>query len=137
LLVLLILLSPLAIIIAALLFGVSIIALIIRVAQRRLLKGWGIAAVASLVLMVTFGAMSDVLYGTGFMSGESVSLGNMGTEDVAYDVVSIVDNTDGKPNYSVVSSANDLESLNLVAQDIQQQRLQTGQGSVGRGEPRT
>jgi hypothetical protein len=76
LLVLLIILSPLAVIVAALSLGVSIIALIIRVAQRRSLRGWGIAALASLVLMFTFGAMSDVLYGTGLIGGSPLGPGD-------------------------------------------------------------
>jgi hypothetical protein len=89
LLVLLIFLSPLAVIVAALLFGLSILALIIRAVQRRSLKGWGIAAVASLVLMLTFGAMSEVLYGTGFMGGTSSSergeVGDVSQKVTTYD----------------------------------------------------
>jgi hypothetical protein len=74
LLVLLVLLSPVVAIVAALLFGVSIIALIIRVSQKRSVKEWGIVAVGSVVLMFTFGGISDVLYGIGFVGGgESVS----------------------------------------------------------------
>lgn len=67
LLVLLVLLSPVAVIVAGLLFGVSIIALIIRLAQKRSVKNWGMVAVGSVVLMFTFGFMSNALYGIGFM----------------------------------------------------------------------
>ncbi len=78
-LVLLVLLSPVAAIIAALLFGVSIIALIIRVTQKGSIKNWGIVAVASVVLMFTFGGISDALYGIGFVGGgENVSSGQTG-----------------------------------------------------------
>jgi hypothetical protein len=64
-LLLLTVLSPVGMIIAALLLGVSIIALIIRIAQRRAIKGWGIIAVASLVLMFMFGGIASALYGGG------------------------------------------------------------------------
>jgi hypothetical protein len=40
------------------------------------LGGWALAALASLVLMFTFGAMSDVLYGTGFIGG--IGSGSLG-----------------------------------------------------------
>lgn len=63
LLVLLIVLSPVAVIVAGLLFGVSIIALIIRVAQKGSLKNWGLVAVGSMVLMFAFGGISGALYG--------------------------------------------------------------------------
>lgn len=62
-LVVLILLSPLALVIASLALGVSIIALIIRIAQRGPLRGWGMIAVTSLVLMFVFGGISNSLYG--------------------------------------------------------------------------
>jgi hypothetical protein len=66
-LVLAVLLSPLSVLVCALLLGVSIIALIGRVAQRGSVKGWGAVAVASLVLMFVFGVISDSLYGTAFV----------------------------------------------------------------------
>jgi hypothetical protein len=66
LLILLVTLSPVAVGLAALALGVSIIALIIRVTQRGSLTGWGIAAVASLVMMLAFGGISESLYGSGF-----------------------------------------------------------------------
>ncbi|QIN82781.1 hypothetical protein GBA63_09060 [Rubrobacter tropicus] len=135
-LVLLVFLSPVAMIVAGLLFGVSIIALIIRVAQKGSIKNWGMVAIGSVVLMFTFGLMSDALYGIRFM-GSSGPIGSSGgsdrsggATDVAYDVVSEEVNTDGNPSYYVVSSANDLESLNVVAQEIQRELLQTNQGSV-------
>jgi hypothetical protein len=78
LLVLLILLSPVAAIICALLLGVSIIALIIRVVQRRSVKNWAIVAVASVVLVLTFGATSDALYGSGFLGSSGSDSGRGG-----------------------------------------------------------
>ncbi len=82
LLPLLVLLSPVAAIIAALLFGVSIIALIIRVVQKGPIRNWGIVAVGSVVLMFTFGGISDALYGIGFVgssgSGSEESGGTPG-----------------------------------------------------------
>jgi hypothetical protein len=73
-LALLVLLSPVALVAAALLFGASIIALIVRVAQRGSIGGWGIVAVVSLVSMLMFAGFSDALYDTGFFrSGESAS----------------------------------------------------------------
>jgi len=144
-LVLLVLLSPVAAIIAALLFGVSIIALIIRVVQKGSIKNWGIVAVTSVVLMFTFGGISDALYGIGFVGSSGTDSGKSsetpggsdrsgGETDVAtgvaYDVVSEEAGANGGWNYYVVSSATDLESLNLVAQDIQRERLQTGDGVI-------
>ncbi len=120
-LILLVLLSPVAVIVAALLFGVSIIALIIRVVQKGSLKNWGMVAVASLVLVFVFGGISGALYGVGFGGGS----------DVDYEVVSEDVGTDGSSYYYyVVSSSNDLESLNLVAQEIQQERLQQSSGVI-------
>ncbi len=120
-LALLIILSPVAAIVAALLFGVSIIALIIRVVQKGSIKNWGIVGVASVVLMFTFGGISDALYGIGFGGGS----------DVDYEVVSEDVGTDGDSQvYHVVSSSNDLKSLNLVAQEIQQERLQQSSGMI-------
>lgn len=120
-LVLLVLLSPVVALVAALLVGVSIIALMIRVAQKGSLKNWGLVAVGSVVLMFTFGGISGALYGIGFG----------GEKDVAYDVVSEDEGTDGDSQvYNVVSTSNDLESLNLVAQEIQQERLQQNSGTV-------
>lgn len=63
LLALLAILSPLAFIVAVLLFGVSIVALIVRVVQRRTLGGWAAAAGISLALVLGLGSISGVLYG--------------------------------------------------------------------------
>ena len=65
LLVPLVLLSPVAVIICVLLLGVSIITLGIRVAQRRPYRNWVIVAMASVVLMATFGGISDIVHGGG------------------------------------------------------------------------
>jgi len=69
-------LSPVVGIVFGSLFGVSIIALIIRVAQRRPIRNWAIVAVASVVLMFTFGGISDIVYGGGW--GPSSGRGGSG-----------------------------------------------------------
>lgn len=66
-LILLVLLSPLAVLICALLCGASVIALIVRVAQRGSVKGWAITAVVSLACAFAFVGISDALYGTGYL----------------------------------------------------------------------
>lgn len=71
LLLILTVLSPLALIAAALLFGVSFIALIIRVVQRGSIRGWVIVAVASLASLFVFGGISDALYSTGFLGASN------------------------------------------------------------------
>jgi hypothetical protein len=45
---------------------VSIIALIIRMAQKGSIKNWAMVAVASVVLMFTFVGISDALYRIGY-----------------------------------------------------------------------
>lgn len=88
-LVLLVLLSPVAAIVAALLLGVSVIALIIRVAKKGSIKNWGMVTVASLVLMFTFGGISNALYGIGFVgSDESVPSGQYGGGETGTDTPS-------------------------------------------------
>lgn len=72
-------LSPLATIVAAVVFAVSLIALIIRVAQRRSVVRWGITAVSSLVLAFVFLGMSGALYGTDFMGSSDREAGVAGT----------------------------------------------------------
>ncbi len=87
LLLILTVLSPLALVAAALVVVVSVIAFIIRMTQRGSVKGWGIVAVASIALMLVFGAISNEIYGifndpeeklygewTGYYEGEAVSL---------------------------------------------------------------
>jgi zinc-ribbon domain len=63
-LLLLTVLSPLGLVAALLLFGVSIIGLIVRVGQRRSIKGWSIAAATSLALVVVFSYFSTVVLGS-------------------------------------------------------------------------
>lgn len=53
---------PLGLVTALLLFGVSLIGLIVRLGQRRSVKGWGIVAVTSLLLAFVFGSISNSLY---------------------------------------------------------------------------
>lgn len=64
-LMLLTILSPLALVAAALVFGVSIVVLIVRVTQQKSFGSWGLVAAISLVLLFTFGSLSEILYGVG------------------------------------------------------------------------
>ncbi len=63
LLLLLTVLSPVARVVAIIVFVVSAIALVIRAIQRGPIKGWGVAAVSSFVLIFVFGGISSVIYG--------------------------------------------------------------------------
>jgi hypothetical protein len=83
-LVLVAVLSPVTGIVCGGLFGVSIIALIIRVAQRRSVRNWAIVAVASVVLMVTFGGISDFVYGGGPSGSSSDNFGGSGGDGAGY-----------------------------------------------------
>ena len=75
-LVLLTVLSPLGLVVALLLFGTSIIGLIVRAGQRRSVKGWGVIAVASLVFALVFGSVSNALYGNVTLGDASSSSGD-------------------------------------------------------------
>jgi len=120
-LVLLVVLSPVVMVVAALLLVVSVVVLVVRAVQKKPVLKWGGAAVASVVMMLTFGGISGALYGVGFTGGL----------DVDYEVISEGVGTDGEGSYyNVVSTSNDLESLNLVAQEIQQERLQQSSGII-------
>ena len=77
-LLLLTVLSPIGLVVALLLLGVSVAALIVRARQRRSVKEWGIVAVASLVLALVFGGVSSALYDAG-LSG---NFGSASTESV-------------------------------------------------------
>jgi hypothetical protein len=83
LLVLLDLLSPVAVTICVLLIGVSIVALIIRVAQRRSVRNWAIVAVASVVLVATFGGIWGTTVHGGGGSASSGQGGSGGKADSA------------------------------------------------------
>jgi hypothetical protein len=77
--------------------------------------------------------ISGALYGVGFgASSSDVAPGKTDVAtDVTYEVVSEVVETDGDSrSYNVVSFSDDLESLNPVAQQIQQGRLQRNSGIV-------
>ncbi len=108
-LVLLVLLSPLALLVAALIFGVSLIGLIVRMAQRKSVRGWGIVAVVSLVLMFTFAGISSVLYGDLLGRGSSKS----GKDDK-----SKLPGVTSTPNYYIATSrhvrAGGQEALDLA-----------------------
>ncbi len=62
---LLIVLSPVALLAVALVFGASLIGLIVRSGQRAPLWGWGIIAAASFVLVIALAGVSGAPYGTG------------------------------------------------------------------------
>jgi hypothetical protein len=111
-LLLLTVLSPLATLVAALLFGVSIIALVVRAIQRRSLKEWGIVAVSSLVLTLMFSGIASVLYGIEFF-GTSVPEYNI--ESQGY-----VESKRSTTLFMMVStdSLNE-EDVEAVAKDIQ------------------
>lgn len=63
----LVLLSPIVFIAGAGLFGVSVIALVIRISGHKSIREWGMVAVISLVLAFVCGTVSDALYGTHFL----------------------------------------------------------------------
>ncbi len=70
LLLLLTVLSPVARVVAIIAFVVSAIVLTVRAIQRGPIKGWGIAAVTSLVLIPVFGGVSGAIYDSDSGSGE-------------------------------------------------------------------
>jgi hypothetical protein len=61
----LVLLSPVTYVLAALACVLSLVVLAVRAFQRRTVMGWGIAAAASLVLALALGGVSSALYGPG------------------------------------------------------------------------
>ncbi len=63
LLVLLVIFSPVAQVVAVIIFVVSAALLVIRAIQRGPVKGWGIAAVSSFILIFVFGGISGDIYG--------------------------------------------------------------------------
>lgn len=68
-LIILALLSPVMRVVAIVVFGMSILALVVRGVQRKSIREWGIVAVASLVLIPIFGGVSVIFYGSGFPLG--------------------------------------------------------------------
>jgi hypothetical protein len=130
-LVLLVFLSPLAVLISALVLGASIIALIVRVAQRGSIRGWGIIAVASLVLMLVSGGISDSLYGTAFV-GRPDSTASKG--DVPQDgpVPSTERSGDGTSPPSSVGSGN---GSKYVSTDPDMEEMVTNWRSSGTESP--
>lgn len=80
-LILLVLLSPVARVLAGVLLVVSIIALAIRIYQKGPIRNWGLVAVASVVLMFTFGGISGALYDdSGETSSGQTGGGESGTD---------------------------------------------------------
>lgn len=79
---LLALLSPIALVAAAMSFGVGLIGLIVRLGQRRSVKGWGLVAVGSLALMVLSGYFLVLIYGS-LLDGSSSETGSGSAKDAA------------------------------------------------------
>ncbi len=69
LLLLLTILSPVARVVAFIVFLVSAVVLIARAVQRRPLRGWVVAVVGSLVLIPVFDGISGAMYGSGSTGG--------------------------------------------------------------------
>lgn len=78
--------SPYVFVLGAVSVVVGVVALIVRAARRRPLKGAGTVALAALALTLAFGAVSDALYRTG--TGLEVSVIS-GTEDSRADAPSV------------------------------------------------
>ncbi len=113
-LVLLVVLSPVAMVVAGVLLVVSIIALAIRIYQKGPIRNWGMVAVASVVLMFAFGGISGALYGVGFGgssdsdSGQSSGApeGSDPSEGEAIDLGGIFHSSDSVPYYEVTTQSS-------------------------------
>lgn len=68
--------SPIAFVIAAVALGVSIVILVVRAFKGDFSKRWGETAVISLVMLLLSGGVSDALYDTGFFGGRSGGSGD-------------------------------------------------------------
>ena len=110
LLVLFVLLSPLAMLAAALLFGVSVIALIVRARQRRSKGRWPIVTVTSLVLILAFAGISNALYGTGYMQSIGESGGTKSTDNAT----DRGDQAERRGNASKAKDASSTKSANVA-----------------------
>lgn len=120
LLLVLTILSPLVVVVAALGLGVSIIGLIIRVAQRGSVRGWGITAVSFLVLVFVFGSVSNAMYGIGFGGGTGSGSDYEIVNEGAYPLVETSsDEEQGSFRLVMVASDSlDEEQLQTIAQDM-------------------
>ncbi len=76
-----VLLSPLVAFVALLVLVVAVVALIFRALRRRPLRNWGLIALASLLLLVVFGGITNALYGGG--APQQVSSPSEPTEEAA------------------------------------------------------
>ena len=83
LLVVIVPISPVIAVLAAIMLGISIVALFIRVAQGNSLKRWGITALASLLLAFTFSGISGALYSIGSVENAEYDAVAPGLEDTA------------------------------------------------------
>ncbi len=102
-------LSPLVLLALVLLFGASLIGVIVRLGQRRSFARWGGVAVVSLLLAFTFGGISNALYG-----------GVLGSGGADYRVVHSY-MSPGETNtltLSVFSDADDEAGLRAIAESI-------------------
>ncbi len=85
LLLVLVFLSPLGLIAAAVLLGVSVLILIYRVFERKSVKSWGIVAATSLILVFVFGSLSSSIYGVGSSNNSPQSSGKTGGTTTSVD----------------------------------------------------
>jgi hypothetical protein len=120
-LLLLTVLSPLGLVAAAVLFGVSLIALVVRVAQRRSVRRWGIVAGASLVLVFALGGISNALYGSSKSDYVASDLESDASSNPNYYVADSELNTwQGKRNLGMFIFSDSLSKADLrsIADDI-------------------
>lgn len=103
-------LSPLVILAAVLVFGASLIAVVARIRQRRSVLRWGGVAVFSLFLALAFSGISNILYDRSF--------GLFGGSD--YSVVYSESSFAEIPTLelAVLSDSDDEEGLRIIAEDI-------------------
>ncbi len=136
LLLLLTVLSPIARVVAIIAFVVSAALLVIRAIQRGPIKGWGIAALASFVLIFVFGGISGLIYGFGSSApdyevdseisevtegGNPVALFHIGTSNVNdRNVQAIVED--------MMSETRDYDSVIISIYDGDEARFENGEG---------
>ncbi len=110
LLLLLTVLSPIARVVAIIAFVVSAALFVIRAIRREPIKGWGIAALASFVLIFVFGGISSLVYGFGssapgyevVQEGSLPLEGDSGSVDLVF----------------IASDSLDEEQLQTIAEDM-------------------
>lgn len=136
LLLLLTVLSPIARVVAIIAFVVSAALLVIRAIQREPIKGWGIAALASFVLIFVFGGISSSVYGYGNTvpeyqvdseisevteGGNPVAIFHIGTSNVNdRNAQAIVED--------MISETRDYDSVVITIYDGDEARFENGGG---------